>query len=200
MFERFIHGRNIFWSNPLSFPYPPISPQSLPLISPPNYICTFTFITHQIHLVLVSMCLGLGPSFGVWVVFWPHPWGKLTLPPRQLSIANGFSSKGWDFMNICWHFVWFALGQVLIHADTAILRSCVQWSCPFQRALTCCRPPLPLSPTVFPFSLLWWSVKLERNGVMSLAYLELNTPQHHALHGVSIVKVSSCLYTSFPIL
>lgn len=104
LFERFIHGRNIFWSNPLSFPYPPIPPQSLPLISPPNYICTFTFITHWIHLVLVSMCLSLGPSFGVWVVFWPHPWGKLTLPPRQLSIANGFSSKGWDFMNICWHF------------------------------------------------------------------------------------------------
>lgn len=93
LFERFIHRLKIFWSNPLPFPYPPIPPQSLPLISPPNFICTFTFITHWIHLVLVSMCLGVGQSFGVWVVFWPHSWRKRTLPPRQLSIASGFSAR-----------------------------------------------------------------------------------------------------------
>lgn len=80
---------------------------------------------------------------------------KKTYPPSQAAInRQWFFSKGWDFMNIFWHFVWFALVQVIIHADTSILSSCVQWSCLLQRSLPCCRLPLPLALTVFPFSLL----------------------------------------------
>lgn len=178
------------------------TPLSLPsnssTISPTNF-------PSQLHMCFYFLNPLNPPNAGLYVlvcrtIFWsmggllPHPWRKLTLPTRQLSIVSSFSA--WAELHehmLAFCLVWSCVG--LEHIVTAILSSCVQWPCLVQQTLPCCRLPLCLALTFFPLSLLWRSLRLERRSVVWLAYLVPITP-----HFLMLCTLTNCLHTSCPIL